>query len=206
MPEPAAIWSQKLVVFDQSLSLTQNVILSHARVALHALIQRIDRIRELVKEFPALIDFHVHPDIPSTLSDLGFQQGLASTILFNADPRGSRENAKAYQLRLERLAYVQLHCAGAPTAVLSNRKARNALAHIDEYLVRELAKPHTGWMIDSAIARRDQFTAPPGITTAFCRMYISSEDVLLHLGQEIPLTNLRTEAKAVLSAIWDEPA
>jgi hypothetical protein len=47
MAEPSAIWSSKLIIFDKSIGLTQNVILSHARGALHALVSRIDRLYEL---------------------------------------------------------------------------------------------------------------------------------------------------------------
>jgi hypothetical protein len=206
MAEPSAIWSAKLIIFDKSISLTQNVILSHARVALHALVDRIDRLHQQVRDSPPIVDFYAHPDIPSTLSDLGFQQGVASTILFNDGPKSARENSASYQLRLDRLAYVKRHCANISTTVLENRKIRNSLVHVDEYLARELAKaPNTGWMIDSAIGRRDQFTAPPGISIGFCRMYIASEDVLLHLGNEISIAALRAEAKGVLSAIWGEP-
>jgi hypothetical protein len=205
MGEPSAIWSSKLIVFDRSISLTQNVILSHARGALHALVNRIDRLNELVRTSPPIVDFYVDPEIPPTLTDLAFQQGLASTILFNSGPKGDRENSGAYRLRLDRTGYVKQRCAQISTSVLANRKIRNSLTHVDEYLARELSRPNTGWIIDSAIARRDQFTPPGGLQVGFCRTYISSEDVMLHLGNEISLRHLRDEATGVLRAIWNEP-
>jgi hypothetical protein len=204
--EPAALWSLRAVVFDKSISPTQNVILCHAWVALDAIINRIDHLRELVAAHPNFIDFHPHPEISSTLSDLAFQQGLASTILFNDAPRGQRESSAAYKLRLSRLAYVRQKCANIPISVLTNRQIRNSLVHIDEYLVREMAKPKTGWLVDSAIARRDQFTAAQhGIDVAFCRTYISSEDVLIHFDNEISLIELRREANEVREAIYGAP-
>jgi hypothetical protein len=167
-------------------------------------VQQFYWVSTLVKSSPPIVDFYVDPEIPPTLSDLGFQQGVASTILFNDAPKTSRENAASYKLRLDRLAYVKQRCAHIPHKVLANRKIRNSLVHVDEYLARELGKPNTGWMIDSAIGTRDQFAAPPGIEIGFCRMYIASEDMLLHLGNEISIANLRKEAKGVLSTIWNE--
>jgi hypothetical protein len=206
MAEPSAIWSMHLVVFDQSLSLTQNVIMSHARLAVQALIERIDRLHALVASFPRLTNMYPHRDIPATLSDLCFQQGIASTILFNDGARGSKESSSAYKLRLSRIAYVQAKCASISTAVLSDRKVRNSLTHIEEYLAKAMKKERTGWFIDAAIWRRDEFSAKEhGIDVAFCRTYIASEDTIIHLGHEISLNALREEADGVLAAIWQEP-
>jgi hypothetical protein len=198
MAEPSALWSLRAVVFDKTISSTQNVILCQAWVALDAVINRIDRLRELIATYPNFIDFYPHPEIPPTLSDLAFQQGLASTILFNDAPRGQRESSAAYKLRRSRLAYVKQKCGGIQISVLPNRQVRNSLVHIDEYLVRQMARPKTGWLVDSAIGRRDQFTAAHhGIVVAFCRTYIASEDVLVHFDNEISLTELRREANEV---------
>jgi len=205
MTEPSAIWSSKLIVFDKSVSLTQNVILSHGRFALQALVSRIDRLYELIGALPNLIDFYPHPDIPATLTDIAFQHGLASTILFNDSPKGKSESAAEYKCRAERVTYVKAGCAHVLVDVLADRKIRNSLTHIDEHLVKHLSQPNTGWYIDSAIGRRDQFTAPNGLNIGFCRTYIASEDVLLHLGNEISIKRLRRQAKRVLSAIWKEP-
>lgn len=203
MTEPSAIWSFQLIVFDKSISLTQNVILSHARVALQAVIARIDQLYKLIATYPNMIEFYPHPDIPSILSDLCYQQGIASTILFNDSRRGDKESAAAYKLRLNRLEYVKEKCGSQTFPVLTSRKIRNSLTHIDEYLARELSRPKTGWMVDSAIGRRDQFTAAQhGISVAFCRTYISAEDKLLHFDNEISIKELRAEAQAILTSIW----
>jgi hypothetical protein len=205
MTESPVIWSNNLIVFDRSIGVTQNVILSHARIALQALISRIDHLHELVATTPRWTNMHPHPEIPSTLTDIASQQGIASTILFD-DVRRAKENERDYKVRQNRISYVKSHCACFPTAGLSNRKIRNSLTHIDEYLISAMKKPNTGWFVDCAIIRRDEFIPPNGLQIGFCRTYISSEDVILHLGNEIVVSTLRQEAQNVLTAIWGEPA
>jgi hypothetical protein len=181
------------------------VILSHARNALQALISRINRLLELTEAFPVLTNMHPHPEIPSVLSDIAFQQGTASTIMFNDSPRSTRENARNYQLRLDRVKYIRDFCAKIELRVLPDRKVRNSLTHIDEYLARALTKPKTGWFIDVALSRRDEFTAQQyGIGIDFCRTYIKSENVILHLGHEISLSQLKGEAVSILREVWGE--
>jgi hypothetical protein len=69
-----------------------------------------------------------------------------------------------------------------------------------------MARPKTGWLVDAAIGRRDQFTAAHhGIKIAFCRTYIASEDVLVHFDNEISLAELRREANEVREAIYGAP-
>jgi hypothetical protein len=205
MSEPAAIWSPQTIVFDRSICSAQNVILSHARYALQGLIKRIDRLPQLVAESLPIVNVHIHGDLPTLLSDLCFQQGLASTILFNDSPKSARENRAAYAQRLARVAYVRRKCSRISTALLQDRQIRNSLTHIDEHLAKALSKENTGWFIDCAILDREATSNPHGLDVAFCRSYISSENVILHLGHEISLTALRQEASGVLTAIWSEP-
>jgi hypothetical protein len=205
MTEPSAIWSTSLQVFDQTLGTTQNVILSQGRFALQALVRRIDYLHEMLKHMPSLKDAYVHPDIPATLTDLCNQQGIASTILFNDGPRQRKESVKAHKLRLERIAYVKHWTKNVPIKILSNRKVRNSLIHIDEYIADAFDKPKTGWLVDSAIGSRTQFTAAQhGIGIDFCRSYIASEDMILHLGNEISVSKLKWEASAILAAVFGE--
>jgi hypothetical protein len=210
MVEPTAIWSTRQIVTDKTISLTQNVILSYARDALHTIIRRIDRLHEIVKS-SAIKNVFIDPEIPPLLSDLGFQQGLASTLLFNDAPRSKNESTEAYGSRIERIAYVKKKCGNISTTILASRKIRNALTHLDEYLVKALKKPNTGWCIDIAMLHRDQFSAVDNKTNrkleiGFCRAYISVEDKLLHLGNEISLTGLREECTNVLDAVWPKDA
>jgi hypothetical protein len=193
------------IVFDRSIGLIQNVILSHARDSLHALVARIDRLRELVPAAPVGNGIFIHPEIPSVLSDIAFHQGAASMILFNDNPKGARENAETYRLRLDRIAYVQAKCAGIAMAVLSDRKIRNSLTHIDEHLPRALSKPNTGWFIDiAATVREPMGPQQHGLAVGFCRTYIASEDIILHLDGEISVSDLKADSQAVLHAVWGE--
>src|SRR6185312_5128880 len=82
-PEPAAIWSNRLIVFDKDMSNAQNIILAQGRDALVALINRIDHLYGLMRAFPTLIEFYPHPEIPQVLSELCYHQGVASNILLN---------------------------------------------------------------------------------------------------------------------------
>lgn len=203
MSEPSAIWSNKLIVFDKEIGLVQNVILAHGRDALKAVVTRIDQLHALLLKMPHVIDVHLDPDIPSIVSDICFQHGVASTVLFNDSKRGKDEEAYLYRLRMERVGYVRRFCRERELSILANRKIRNSLTHIDEHLAKALRRPTTGWFIDAAIAARDQFTAAAhGITVAFCRTYISSEDMIIHLGNEIPLDKLRDEAIFVLAVVF----
>jgi hypothetical protein len=205
MTEPSAIWSLRQIVTDNSISTTQNVILSYARNSLHTMIRNIDRVHQQTKVEG---DNHIvyGEDLPSLLSDIVFHQGLASTLLFRDGPKGNGESQKAFASRSERAAYVAQKCDGLSLDALKNKKVRNSIAHLDEYLVEELAAESTGWWIDTVQSRRDMFTAPNNLKVAFCRSYIIGEDKLLNFGNEIVLSDLKREAEQVLAAIWLEPA
>lgn len=203
--EPTAIWASKLIVFDNEISLTQNVILSHGRDALQAVIRRIDALHGLVQQYPNIINYYPDPDIALIASDICFQQGVASTVLFNDAERAASESAYLFRLRTERVDYVRRLCDGRALQILPDRKMRNSLIHIDEHLAKALQKPNTGWFIDTAIGWRDQLVAErPGTEIAFCRTYISSEDSILHLGNQISLAKLRDESAFVLAAVFGQ--
>lgn len=197
MPEPAAIWSTRRIMFDREIGATQNVILMQGASALRATIRHIDRLPQM----------HIlHADIPSILSDLCYQAGLASTILFNdATKRGPKETPAAYDLRVARTAYVRALCdeRGFDPRSLRDREVRNALTHIDERLGDILTGDETkGWYIDSVIQTRNQFDPPPGITINYCRCFLASEENILHLGHELNIKNLRTECLDVLAIVF----
>lgn len=204
MHQPAAIWSSALVVFDKEINLTQNVILVQGRSALRATIDRIDRLHEITHEGP-IVNAGIHPDIAPTLSDLCYQAGLASTILFNDAKRGPRESPEAYKLRQERAEYVKHWCSEQnfqPTTLL-DREVRNSLTHIDERLADILTRePYVGWFLDVAVRNRHEFSAPDGISVQYCRSYVTEEDCILHLTQELSLAHLRAECAAVLAIVF----
>lgn len=205
--EPAALWSTRLIVFDKSISMTQNVILSQGRYALQDLVRKIDILYDRLKYLPNLIDGYVHEEIPQIVGEICFHQGLASSIMFNDSERGNKETARSYRLRLERFKYIKDMCREAHTDVslLGNRIIRNQIVHMDHYIAQAMKKPNTGWFVDIAIARRDQFTAPPPLEIGFCRCFIASEEIILHLDNEISVRKLRAEATSVLSIVFGTP-
>jgi hypothetical protein len=218
MAQPAAIWSTRLIMFDGEVDATQNVILSQARNALHALIARIDQLHQLVGQDNLIEGLYTDPAIPGILSDLCAQQGLAETILFSENKRGSKESLLAFSKRKERVAHVQKLCGILPLPILKDRDLRNSLTHIDEKLPDELAAhDKTGWFIDVAVEKRGAFAgmlgnqlnspsglSPPGLEVRYCRSYIASEDVILHFDHEVSLDKLRQEANIVLGAVFGE--
>lgn len=205
--QPAAIWSTRGIVFDRDLSLTQNVILSQGRFALSSMITTIDHLYELIQFMPDLMDVYIHPDIPKTLTEICIHQGIASSIMFNNSERLFNENAAAYKLRMERFEYVKSLCdrASISVSILTNRKIRNHLVHVDTHLEKALRRPKTGWIVDSAIASRDQFSPPLGLQMGYCRTFVACEEVILHLDNEISVRHLRNEAGQVLSCVFGNP-
>lgn len=204
MNEPEAIWSTWRIVFDNEISTTQNVILSQGRSALRATIDRIDKLHGLVEESP-LQNVGIHPDIPPTVSNLCYQAGLASTILFEDGDQGHFESDRAYKLRQKRVKYVNEFCSsqGVEPSLLLDREVRNSLTHIDERLADILTEEGgVGWFIDAAVRRRDEFEAPKEVEVRFCRSYVIEEDRILHLGQELDLGELRRECVAVLAVVF----
>jgi hypothetical protein len=205
--EPMAIWATHLVVFNKDLSLTQNVVMTQGRQALYALVKRIDRLYALLHENPQIIDLYLSPEIPYILTEICAHQGVASSILFNGSDRPNDESARAYALRIERYKYVQDICDGnsIQRSLLTSRTLRNQLIHIDSYIEKAMRTPNTGWAIDTAMTHRDQYQAPNGIKTGFVRTFIASEEVLIHLGHEISIKELRREAENVLNAVFGNP-
>jgi hypothetical protein len=202
MAEPAGLWSFRNLKPNKEISVTQNVILSYARVALQTLITRIDVIHHLTK-LSGNQNVYIHPELPSLLSDIVFHQGVVSLLIFRDGEQGRQESNLAYASRLERIAYVANRCEGLPFPALKSRRVRNALTHLDEYLAEELAAPNTGWFIDVAVRSRNDFGRHPEIPNiSYARSYIIDSDTLLNFGEEINLGELKKEAELAVGAIW----
>ena len=206
MNEPAAIWSTRRIVFDRDISLTQNLILSQGSAALAATLHRINSLRSLTATSPLQGTYRA-PEIPSILSDLCHQAGLASTILFHDGKRGRKESEYAYALRRQRVEYVNFWCSaqGVSTPTLKDRTVRNSLTHIDEHLADALSESNNvGWFVDVAVDTRSQFSSPDGITAKFVRSYIRQEDLIVNLNKEISLEALRRDCAAVLAVVFGQ--
>jgi len=204
-PEPAAIWSSRLCVFDkENLSLAQNVVLSQGAAALQALILRIDNLYALLDAYSQINNTYLHPDIPYVLSELCYHQGVASTILFNNSEKFKAESQISYLMRIERFNYCEKFCleSNVSTNILKDRSIRNKLTHVDDHIIKAMTRPMTGICIDIAMKDRNQFRAPEGIKIEFCRTFVSSEHTILHLGAEISVRQLRDQAVGVLAVVF----
>lgn len=205
--EPMAIWAQSLVMFDEEISPTQNVILSQGRQALSALLLRIDRLYKVLAEPPLIENFYPHPEIPHLLTEICAHQGVASSIMFNGSPRASDESARAYELRIARYRYVREFCdaANVDLSILRSKTLRNKLIHIDSHVEKAMRTPETGWIIDSAIGYRDQFRNPDVKKVGFCRTFVVQEEKILHLGHEIFVPDLYNQTVSVLACVFGVP-
>ena len=203
MNEPAAIWSMNRIVFDEEISLTQNVILSQSSSALQATISRIDSLAKLGPRTGNNV--FLNYDVSPILQDLCSQAGIASSILFNEGNRSRFESPLAYKLRIERVEYVKKLCdeQNFKPSTLTDRELRNSLIHIDERLADILtAEKNVGWFIDNVTSIRNSFEPIEGIEIKHCRSYIHNENKILHLGNELDLTELREECLAVLAIVF----
>jgi hypothetical protein len=203
MNEPAAIWSLRKIVFDDEISLTQNVILTQGSSALQATINRIDSLAELGPREGNVM--FVNSNIAPILQDLCSQAGIATSTLFNNGNKSRFESDLAYKLRVERIAYVKKLCdeQNFKPETLTDREIRNSLIHIDERLADILTnEKYVGWFIDHVASIRNSFEPIEGITIKYCRSYIHNENKILHLGNELDLTLLRQECLAILAIVF----
>ena len=204
MGEPGAVWGNKLVAWDYSLSLSHQIMLSQARDALTHMIRHIDEVHGLFQE-SIIENSCLDPNLPGYLSDLCNQQAVAATILFDNTTR-TKENASLKATRNERVALVKQRCSGLNLKILPDKQLRNRLAHIDEYLPAAMKKHDAGWAVDLAFLDRDSLNEtvenPTGLLIEYCRCYCRVEDAILHLGHTISLQGLRDEANAILVAVF----
>ena len=203
MHEPAAIWGLQNIIFDKDISKTQNIILSQGREALKAVIYRILEL-EKYSTSGSLVNVGIDDRIHSIISDLCYQAGLASTILLNESRRSSMESETAYQLRMERVHYVNKICReqNIEISIMKNRKIRNALTHIDERLADNLTKKENiGWFIDVAI-NPNEWKTNNNLIINYCRCYDKINKRILHLGYELDVCTLYKECLAVLAVVF----
>lgn len=208
MHQPSAVWSTStLVVFDRDISMAQNIVLSQGRSALAATISRCARLIELANHGP-LENAGYHPEMSSVLSDLCYQAGLASTILFADGARGRNESPNAFALRKERVRYVKSFVENISFKLrhLPDRDLRNSLTHIDERLGDWLTKrPGVGWLIDSAIWNHLELKQPEPIEVAYCRCYFMETREIAHLAHRVSVELLSAECQYVLAVVFGVP-
>lgn len=204
MNQPAAVWSSTRIVFDEKIGLTQNVLLTQGSYALIAIIDRIDQLYSLLKASPSK-NAAIDPGIGPILSDLCVQTGIAMTTLFYKGSKGRLERDVAYDLRLQRVQYVEKICAEQKFVpeTLTNRNLRDSLSYIDVQLPAILTTfPNTGVFIDYVVNKRQEFIIPHGMQIQFFRCYIISENKILHFGGDLDLAKLRSECVAILTIVF----
>ncbi|WP_025594257.1 hypothetical protein [Agrobacterium tumefaciens] len=204
MPEPLAVYGLNRVIFDNSISLSDNIILDQGRWSLVALVEAIDRLYSILARDRSLSNLYVDPEIAVMLHVITHHHGLASSILLNTTARGAKETRTVYDARIRRYQYIQSLVGGVQFQTLQDRKLRNVLTHMEEYLAKELQRPNTAWAIDMAILSEDQFVVKhrPGTLIEYCRTYVARTNTIRHLGYTISLDNLREEAATFLSMVW----
>ena len=202
MNEPVAIYGMQQIVFDKSISNTQNIILSQGREALKAVVRRIIELEDFSSAGSiqnAVTDDRAH----SVISDLCYQAGIASTILLD-NAKVKQESKVAHQLRMDRIAYVQALCESQKIKIvlLRDRRIRNTLTHIDERLADILTeKKNAKWFIDVTIDPSEWQTVKP-FEDNYCRCYDFINKKILHLGLELDILKLYYECLALLAAVF----
>lgn len=202
MNEPVAIYGMQQIVFDKSISNTQNIILSQGREALKAVVRRIIELEDFSSAGSiqnAGTDDRAH----SVISDLCYQAGIASTIFLD-NAKVKQESKVTHQLRMDRIAYVQALCESQKIKIvlLRDRRIRNALTHIDERLADILTeKKNAKWFIDVTIDPSEWQTVKP-FEDNYCRCYDFINKKILHLGLELDILKLYYECLALLAAVF----
>lgn len=205
-PQPGAIISPRLYVFDKDVSLSQNILLSQGRYALQEMLAAIGRMYRLINEPPHIDGVYLHRDIPATITEICFHSGIASNLLFNGSPKG-RESDTAYKSRVERHEYVRQLLAdhNVKINVLADKAVRNKLQHVDQFLPTLLADEKVGWCIDVALEGRNAPFSKSHLKFKFIRTFVVSEAKIVHLNTEISVAGLWHEATAVLSGVFATP-
>lgn len=202
-----AVWGTKNVIFDKNLSHVQNIIISNGRFALTAMLDKIEMLYECLRLDPICHNAFINPAIPDIISEIMFYQGLASTFLFDKTISQSASTWKK-RSKEERFSYIEnaLKTTGAKITVLANRDLRNKIVHFDEHLLQAVREnPNAGVFYDAALMFRDEFSNLNVETVLFCRTFIGAEEKILHLGEEISIHELWSEANSILVNVFGNP-
>lgn len=129
------------------------------------------------------------------LQSLAVHLGQASLTLFDGSKSRPKEPPLAAKLRRQRVAKIAEFVSGIDIEPLNDREVRNRLIHVDEYMIMAALRDES-WLIDISLSHREIFNAPGGMN--YCRVYVFSEDKLLHLGAELDVGAAYDAGMAVL--------
>jgi hypothetical protein len=128
-------------------------------------------------------------------------QALAFACLFDTGNRSTESN-RMKNLRLERVASIRARMPALKLTELVNRGPRNALAHLDERLLKaQLREPDGGWVTDLAFSHRDLLSVGADAEQRMLRVYFYDIDSCFILGEVLRLRALRAEIDQVLGAL-----
>lgn len=137
--------------------------------------------------------------IHQALINLCTAQATAYACLFDDGTRKT-ESPRHNKMRLARVSEIKNICSAVSVDQLRRRGVRNALAHFDERLLKQLdRKTNAPWFQDLGLSHKDIFS--PIDEGKMIRVYLFREDKLIMLGEELSLIPLREEALGIISII-----
>ena len=168
--------------------------------ALVAAVATIDRLEALLPEMPA--DGYVivsDPELPEVLLLACIYIGTAWKALFDA---GVGET-ESWLRRAKRARYdwVAGLLTGIDISPLSGLDIRNKMVHVEDHMLKVERRVQGPWTMSLGLSHREAFNASADLQMKYCRVFIFSEGVLLHLGSEFNLYQYRDTAKAVIERL-----
>lgn len=176
------------------------MIVREGLAALAAAVATIDRLEALLPEMPA--DGYVivsDPELPEVLLLACIYIGTAWKALFDAGV-GETENwlKRAKKARHDWVAGL---LAGIDISPLSGLDIRNKMVHVEDHMLKVERRVQGPWTMSLGLSHREAFNTSADLQMKYCRVFIFSEGVLLHLGSEFNLYQYRDTAKAVIERL-----
>lgn len=131
---------------------------------------------------------------------IGDALALASLTLFE---RGKLNGSKDQRARAAKAKVVDATCAGLDVSIFHDRKLRDRMVHVDEWIPR-IARQHpdSPWVTGMGLTHRNMiFSGSDHVPVIYNRTFIFDERKILHLGTELDLRTLRASAMAVINRL-----
>jgi len=168
---------------EEHIEQAQSRLLDEGLEHLSSACLNIERVRarapDLSKGFTTVSD----AAMSAALQHLAIHLGQASLTLFDCSERRRSEDKCAYELRKSRAMTIAEFLADIDLSPLSDRRVRNRLIHVDEYMGSCGAMGEGVWLSNISLSHREAVKSK--LPMHYCRVYIFAEDRLLHLGAEM---------------------
>lgn len=168
--------------------------------ALAAAVATIDRLEAFLPEMPDKGYMIVsNREIPEVLLLTCIYIGTAWKALFDAGV-GETDNwlRRAKKARHDWVAGL---LTGIDVSPLSGLDIRNKMVHVEDHMLKVERRINGPWTMSLGLSHREVFSTSADLQMKYCRVFIFSEGVLLHLGSEFNLYQYRDTAKAVISRL-----